>query len=372
MISYSPWFYTLFSLYPFLSLILTCILRISYYSSKVESDFLPRATAKQLSGIQAALTYKDYAHEDDENVDNIVESLLENKGRKDSHHFTSIIQQQMSKEKNEGLSTAYIMAVMLLELRKSIKEYRNNEKKKFSKVFSRLLEEEDNVASEMDQTRGKVTNETVHDRMRHYSFLLSNDLVKDIKIVNSVFLKDGLAYLDAAKNQIEATTNDFKNAVTGLTGIQEEPDEFEDVKEEDKEKEEEKEENKLVGGKKHPVKKDSVQKGSVTSRDLRGSVTDRIFVPDPVALRPRPGVKKMSRATKDFRVDLMESETEERLLTEEEILLILERAVERRDYSKLHFVSDMFQPGSTCHHLSKSNAKLVWMNDWYPLKVCAY
>ena len=61
-----------------------------------------------------------------------------------------------------------------------------------------------------------------------------------------------------------------------------------------------------------------------------------------------------------------------RNLSSEELLLIMERAVESRVHDKLNFMSSFFRRGTICRLMCKSNARVVWINDWYPLKVSLF
>ena len=56
-------------------------------------------------------------------------------------------------------------------------------------------------------------------------------------------------------------------------------------------------------------------------------------------------------------------------LSQEELLDYMEKAVESRVYGKLDFLADFFREGTVSKLMAESNARVVWMNDWYPLKV---
>ena len=64
--------------------------------------------------------------------------------------------------------------------------------------------------------------------------------------------------------------------------------------------------------------------------------------------------------------------TYRRKLSEEELLDYMEKAVESRDASNLDFMSSFFKDGSVSQVMVKSPARVVWLNDWYPLKDCTY
>jgi len=64
--------------------------------------------------------------------------------------------------------------------------------------------------------------------------------------------------------------------------------------------------------------------------------------------------------------------TYRRKLSEEELLDYMEKAVDSRDTSNLDFMSSFFKDGSVSQVMVKSPARVVWLNDWYPLKDCTY
>jgi len=64
--------------------------------------------------------------------------------------------------------------------------------------------------------------------------------------------------------------------------------------------------------------------------------------------------------------------TYRRKLSEEELLDYMEKAVESRDTTNLDFMSSFFKDGSVSQVMVKSPARVVWLNDWYPLKDCTY
>ena len=69
--------------------------------------------------------------------------------------------------------------------------------------------------------------------------------------------------------------------------------------------------------------------------------------------KPAPKVEKVERLN----------------LSQEELLDYMEKAVESRVYGQLDFLADFFREGTVSKLMAESNARVVWMNDWYPLKV---
>ena len=51
---------------------------------------------------------------------------------------------------------------------------------------------------------------------------------------------------------------------------------------------------------------------------------------------------------------------------------VMKRAVESRQPGRLNFMSNLFKEGSVSQLMVESSSKIVWMNDWYPLKDLTY
>jgi hypothetical protein len=61
-----------------------------------------------------------------------------------------------------------------------------------------------------------------------------------------------------------------------------------------------------------------------------------------------------------------------RNLTEAELMNCMERAVQSRNYEESLFMADFFKEGTVSRALVQSKSKVVWLNDWYPLKDLTY
>ena len=61
-----------------------------------------------------------------------------------------------------------------------------------------------------------------------------------------------------------------------------------------------------------------------------------------------------------------------RPLTEDELLDLMEKAVESRRRERIEFMASFFRDGTVSHLMAKSTSKVVWLNDWYPLKDPTY
>uniref|UniRef100_A0A7S4HXS5 Fungal lipase-type domain-containing protein n=1 Tax=Odontella aurita TaxID=265563 RepID=A0A7S4HXS5_9STRA len=60
------------------------------------------------------------------------------------------------------------------------------------------------------------------------------------------------------------------------------------------------------------------------------------------------------------------------IIPEDTLLNMMEDALESREYGKLDFMASYFKEKSVSQLVILSQARLVWMNDWYPLKDCTY
>ena len=58
--------------------------------------------------------------------------------------------------------------------------------------------------------------------------------------------------------------------------------------------------------------------------------------------------------------------------TRKEMVDAMRHAVETRNDGRLQFLSKLFKVGSVSQLLVQSHARVVWMNDWYPLKDLTY
>jgi len=56
----------------------------------------------------------------------------------------------------------------------------------------------------------------------------------------------------------------------------------------------------------------------------------------------------------------------------EEMVEVMRKAVENRDDDRLQFLSSMFKKGSVSKLMAESHARVVWVNDWYPIQELTY
>ena len=56
----------------------------------------------------------------------------------------------------------------------------------------------------------------------------------------------------------------------------------------------------------------------------------------------------------------------------DEIIELLEQAIEKKDFDRLGFMRSFFKEGSICSLLLESKSEMVWLNDWHLKHECTY
>ena len=59
-------------------------------------------------------------------------------------------------------------------------------------------------------------------------------------------------------------------------------------------------------------------------------------------------------------------------MSENELLDFMTKCIESRNVDSLDFMSDFFRDNTVSQTMVKSNAQVVWLQDWYPIKDCIY
>ena len=61
-----------------------------------------------------------------------------------------------------------------------------------------------------------------------------------------------------------------------------------------------------------------------------------------------------------------------RVLSENELLDLIQDRIQSRDTGQLDFLTDFFKDASASQVMMKSQARIMWLNDWFPIKDCIY
>ena len=59
-------------------------------------------------------------------------------------------------------------------------------------------------------------------------------------------------------------------------------------------------------------------------------------------------------------------------MSENELLDFMTKCIESRNVDSLDFMTDFFRDDTISQTMVKSNAQVVWLQDWYPIKDCIY
>lgn len=83
-----------------------------------------------------------------------------------------------------------------------------------------------------------------------------------------------------------------------------------------------------------------------------------------------PSKRRLS--TFDESITMTADEDSDRNMNETELLDFMTKCINSRDDTKLSFMKDFFKEDSPSATMVKSHAKIVWMNDWYTVKVSSF
>jgi hypothetical protein len=225
--------------------------------------------------------------------------------------------------KDEGLSPAQLMAVVLIELKRSFDLQRN-------------LEEEQTRGSsalKTSQVMGLRKNETVTGFIAQRRRRLTDQLGEDNM---HVLLK---AYADMLRADLnkDAPTLVLRSSTTGARDLRTRAEEMIAQAEE----------------RRQLFLLDSTARMNLEVEE----VTDTLF--------------EMGEKSKSVRNSLSESFSMQPI-SSDELLHILVEAVESRKYGQLDFMKSFYKDGSISQLMVQSKMRIVWMNDWYPLKDLTY
>jgi hypothetical protein len=82
---------------------------------------------------------------------------------------------------------------------------------------------------------------------------------------------------------------------------------------------------------------------------------------------------RQGNGNRNFRSSLaMSLGKQQQNFTRDELNAFVQKAVDSRIHGQLDFLADFFKKGSVSRFMAESKARVVWMNDWYPLKDLTY
>ena len=338
----------------------------------VDSDYLPRYNKERLAGLVNSDT-----------------SSSRSTNKKDAQDSSFAIPEEC---RNEGLSTAQIMACLLLELEKSVKSSREAKEraKKGNSEFSPTqrsgvdlgLKHDEFAHFAPDPTAPKE-KEGMHSLLRVYAEMIGRDLNTLVPHIEA--RRSALNLVNSSRQHNRHESSGRAGSVP-LSPVAEEGSENES--EEGNEPDEAPFGKIEFGGRaarrlsqlrfENPVKQENLQRINERRKELRQGivmnqaerseiafqeVTDAVFnMTDPqMSRRLHESIKKCG-GFEDERVSLDPSQ----------VRIIMEKAVASRTYKRLDFMSQFFRKGTLSNALAQGKARVVYFNDWFPLKDLTY
>lgn len=292
------------------------------------------------------------------------------------------VSETLVKNMEEGLSPAQIMAVLIIELKKTVEARRAEEERKRAEgmVFpgakraEKEFKDDEFLYFEPDKKGNlkiRANEADMHSLLKAYADMIGEDLKADVPHITR---RVSMLY----SSETSSTQQPYQWPFSRLSNI------VETGEDEDEESQNGQAANDSGGGQTTTARiaRDAMQlaqtprervealRQSILANPLLvdeetrtnaefGEVTDALFA---------HGAEKGS-----FRVNQGSGENiQQQNLTKEELLSLMEKAVESREFRRLDFLADFFRDGSVSKLMAESSARVVWMNDWYPLKDLTY
>jgi len=311
-----------------------------YETIAIASDPPSRSTAMELAGLKG--------------------SLSKNK-----------VSEKFIKNMEEGLSPAQIMAVLIIELKKTVEARREEEERQRAEgmVFpgtkrADAFKDDDFLYFEPDKKGSmkiRANEADMHSLLKAYADMIGEDLKSDVP---HIARRASMLYVS------ESSSRQMQQPPHPLTCINEG----------DEEDSESGAVGTTVGQAMGRVATEAMQQAQTPfqrAEALRQSImTGPLMVDQETRTNAEFGevtdaLFRQGAGSGSIRSEKMGASTQ-RNFTQEELLTAMEKAVESREYRKLDFLADFFRDGTVSKLMAESNARVVWMNDWYPLKVCSF
>ena len=288
---------------------------------------------------------------------------------------------------NEGLSTAQIMACLLLELEKSVKSNREDKEraKNVSEATQRSaidlgLKHDEFTHFEPDPT-APPEKENMHSLLRVYAEMIGRDLNA---LVPHIEARRSVLSLVGSSRQITQSTKPKPPPLSPIAEEESDVDDTNEASEVDEQFFGKIEFGELAAkrldqlrfsrptisqeklqGRINELRKDVVMDKEGRTQKAFQEVTDAVF-------KMADADPMMSRRLHNSIINCGGMEEGTVSLDPDQVRQIMEKAVASRVYKRLDFMSQFFRKGTISHVLSKGSAKVVYFNDWFPLKEMTY
>jgi hypothetical protein len=270
----------------------------------------------------------------------------------------------------KGISPAHIIAVMLIELRKEFNFASRNYNKstRGDSVFSAFT---DSVGHNMHRKH-------MISSMLWYSDMITKDLLPKVpkirskalrshtKITTSMILERWQTLVKQNKDAINSLFPVRHTTTTAAAAAAEADDNFEHNSFNDVPKKGRPSLSPRVNS--APVNRLSrtqlLRSSRKVAQSILNNIQDKISDMKDDNTKEKRQIKNLLDEFFDLGVDYT--------LSEEELLDFMEKAVMSRVHDKFQFLSEFFQEDTITKAMVESKSKVVWLQDWYPLKELTY
>lgn len=289
------------------------------------------------------------------------------------------VSRNLVKNMEEGLSPAQMMSVLIIELKGTVEARRAEDERKRAEGMGYYVnkkpdafKDEGFMYFETDKKSGnykvQAKEEDMHSLLRAYADMIGEDLKGEVPHIarrnSMLYTGETLTGSVRSTSSVRSSTRPLQPQSSLLSAISEGEDESIDTENATIRQEIAKATTGAMQQAQTPLQRAEALRQSIMTGPLMvdqetrtneqfGEVTDAFF---------RQGVEGVETGPKP-------GESERQSLTQEELLDYMEKAVESRVYGKLDFLADFFRDGTVSKLMVESTARVVWMNDWYPLKV---
>ena len=289
------------------------------------------------------------------------------------------------KAKDGGLSTAQIMAVMLLEINNyTTKAKKKKEKKKSKRHSMNLLKysSDSSVGANPETYDKRLDRKNMTKLLQVYASIIGADLAKnrgEIEVRKSVRDLAASTTTETSSSQPPLTQRvlDFTAAVERIMHLKEskaktpDPDDNNDKTDGSDTKDTGEEDNTRSA-----TSSNASQKFRRRSYLMEMAKTQQALIRLQIMNEDEDMEKIINNIFSSEAANLVSESTNSEdgmvAVSSDDMRKIMHRAVTSRIYSKLDFMAKFFEKGTVSHLMALSNVRVVWFNDWYPSKELTY
>lgn len=290
------------------------------------------------------------------------------------------------KTKDGGLSTAQIMAVMLLEINNYTTKAKKKKEKKKSKGHTMSLlkySSDSDVCANPETYDKKLDRKNMTKLLQVYASIIGADLKKnsgEIEVRKSVrdLATSTLTETSSSQPPLTQRVLDFTAAVERIMHLKDskvktpDPEENNENTDGSHTKDTGAEDNTPLA-----TSSNASPKHSRRSYLMEMAKAQQAAIRLPLLNEEEDMEKITNNIFNSTSANLVAESTNSEddgmvAVSSDDMRKIMHRAVTSRIYSKLDFMAKFFEKGTVSHLMALSNVRVVWFNDWYPSKELTY